>query len=145
MATLVSSWIDRERQNGQHQRFDVIAVDAFSSDAIPVHLLTAECGEIYRQHLAEDGILAIHISNRFLELDPVVRGLAQQLDWQAVRIDNDEDNTEGVYSSTWVLLTPSTTVSDELQNSPFFAAWGDDEPILVWTDDFSGLWQILSW
>ncbi len=136
--------MDRERQNGQHQQFDVIAVDAFSSDAIPVHLLTAECGEVYRQHLAEDGILAIHISNRFLELDPVVRGLAQQLGWQAVRIDNDEDDSEGVYSSTWVLLTPNTSVADELQRSPYFAAWGDDEPILLWTDDFSGLWQILS-
>lgn len=88
--------------------------------------------------------LAIHISNRFLKLDPVVRGLAQQLGWQAVRIDNDEDDTEGVLSRTWVLLTPNTSVADELQRSPYFAAWGDDEPILLWTDDFSGLWQILS-
>ena len=136
--------MDRELKNGQQQRFDVLAVDAFSSDAIPVHLLTAECGEIYRQHLAEDGILAIHISNRFLELDPVVRGLAKQLDWQAVRIDNDSDDEEGVYSSTWVLLTPSLAVSNELQTSPYYDAWGDDEPVLLWTDDFSSLWRILS-
>ncbi len=136
--------MDRELKSGHRQQFDVLAVDAFSSDAIPVHLLTAECGEIYRQHLADDGILAIHISNRFLELDPVVRGLADHLSWQAVRIDDDGDDEEGVYSSTWVLLTPSMDVANELQTSPSFDAWKTGEPILLWTDDYSGLWRILS-
>ncbi len=136
--------MDRELTNGQSQKFDVLAVDAFSSDAIPVHLLTAECGDVYRQHLANDGILAIHISNRFLDLAPVVRGLANHLEWQAMRIDDDGEDEEGVFSSTWVLLTPSIEVAEELQSSPNFDAWKTDEPVLLWTDDYSGLWRILS-
>ncbi len=136
--------MERELKNGQMQQFDVLAIDAFSSDAIPVHLLTAECGEIYRQHIAQDGILAIHISNRFLDLGPVVRGLAESLDWQSVRIDNDDDDSTGVFSSTWVLLTPSAEVAEQLELSAQYDPWPLDDPVLLWTDDYSGLWRILS-
>ncbi len=137
--------LDRELKSSQPQNFDVLAVDAFSSDAIPVHLLTTECGDVYRQHLADNGVLAIHISNRFLELDPVVRGLANHLKWHSVRIDNDDDDSIGVFSSTWILLTSKAEVAVELENSPNFDAWKPDEPVLVWTDDYSGLWRILSY
>ncbi len=136
--------MERELKEGQSQQFDVLAIDAFSSDAIPVHLLTAECGEIYRQHIAEDGILAIHISNRFLDLGPVVRGLAESLDWKSVRIDNDDDDSTGVFSSTWVLLTQSADVAEQLELSAQYDPWSLDEPVLLWTDDYSGLWRILS-
>ncbi|QEG02257.1 hypothetical protein Mal15_63430 [Stieleria maiorica] len=137
--------MERELQNDRRQRLDVLAIDAFSSDAIPVHLLTAECGEIYRAHLAEDGILAIHISNRFLELGPVVRGLADTLDWQSVRISNDKDTSAGVFASTWVLLTGFSQVADQLRSSPSYEPWRDEETVLLWTDDYSGLWELLSW
>ncbi len=137
--------MDRELKNDQIQQFDVLAIDAFSSDAIPVHLLTAECGEVYRQHIARDGILAIHISNRFLELGPVVRGLAEHLGWQAVRIDNEDDDSIGVFSSTWVLLTPDIDVASELEASPDYDPWHPEESVLLWTDNYSGLWRILSY
>ena len=61
-------------------------MDAFSSDAIPMHLLTAEAADIYRQHLAPGGLLLFHISNRSLNLEPVTRGLAQHLNWNAAQI-----------------------------------------------------------
>ena len=64
--------------------FDVLAIDAFSGDAIPIHLLTVESLVIYRQHLRPDGILAIHVSNRFVELVPVVRRLGEELDMTSV-------------------------------------------------------------
>ena len=66
--------------------FDLIVVDAFSSDAIPMHLLTAEAADIYRKRLAPGGLLLFHISNRSLNLEPVTRGLAQHLNWNAAQI-----------------------------------------------------------
>ena len=75
--------LERELAAGRSHDFDLIAVDAFSGDAIPMHLLTAECAEIYRQRLAPGGIIALHISNRALNLEPVTRGMARYLGWQA--------------------------------------------------------------
>ena len=136
--------MERELATGQSQQFDVLAIDAFSSDAIPVHLLTTECAEIYREQLRPGGVLAIHISNRFLELDPVTRGMAEHLGWHAVRIENDDDDSTGVFTSTWVLLSSS----DKFANSPAIqeadSEWDETDRVVRWTDDYSGLWQILS-
>ncbi|WP_182870905.1 spermidine synthase [Rhodopirellula sp. JC639] len=136
--------MERELQDDQGQRLDVLAIDAFSSDAIPVHLLTAECGETYRAHLADDGILVIHISNRFLDLGPVVRGLADTIGWQSVRISNDKDTSAGVFASTWVLLTGSSELAERLKSSPAYEPWRDEETVLIWTDNYSGVWELLS-
>jgi hypothetical protein len=136
--------MERELAAGDSQQFDVLAIDAFSSDAIPVHLLTSECGDIYRQHLRPDGILAVHISNRFLDLNPVSRGLAKHLGWQAVRIENDGDDLTGVYSSTWILLTSRRDLADNAEIQAAEEPWEENERILHWTDDYSGLWQVLS-
>ena len=136
--------MERELSIGQSQQFDVLAIDAFSSDAIPIHLLTTECGDIYRKQLRPGGVLAIHISNRFLELDPITRGMAEHLGWHAVRIENDDDDSTGVFSSTWVLLTSS----DDFINAPDIqdvdTEWDETDRTLHWTDDYSGLWQVLS-
>lgn len=136
--------MERELAAGQSQQFDVLAIDAFSRDAIPVHLLTSECGEIYRQQLRPGGILAIHISNRFLDLNPVSRGMAEHLGWQAVRIENDGDELNGVFSSTWILLTSDPDFARDPDIEGYIEAWEEDEGILHWTDDYSGLWQVLS-
>ena len=136
--------MEREIAAGQSQQFDILAIDAFSSDAIPVHLLTSECGDIYRQQLKPGGILAVHISNRFLDLNPVTRGLAEHLGWNAYQIENSEDDLTGVFSATWILVT----ADEELGSDPAFqksvTPWKDDDKILHWTDDYSGLWQVLS-
>lgn len=136
--------MEREIAAGQSQQFDVLAIDAFSSDAIPVHLLTSECGDIYRQHLKLGGILAIHISNRFLDLNPVSRGLAEHLGWNAYQIENSEDDLTGVFSSTWILLTSDEELGSDPEFLKSVTPWKDDEKILHWTDDYSGLWQVLS-
>ena len=87
------------------QQFDLLALDAFSSDAIPVHLLTREAFEIYERHMKPDGIIAVHISNRYLDLEPVVVNLARHstTSWPLSYDENDEE--WWVYSSTWMLLT----------------------------------------
>jgi len=136
--------MERELAAGEAQQFDVLAIDAFSSDAIPVHLLTSECGDIYKQHLRPGGILAIHISNRFLDLNPVSRGMTEHLNWQAFRIENGNNDLTGVFSSTWILLSSSTELAEDSIIKNRIDPWGDEERVLHWTDDYSGLWQVLT-
>jgi len=121
----------------QPQNFDVLAIDAFSSDAIPVHLLTAECADLYRRHLKPGGLLLLHISNKSLDLQPVARGMAQHLGWHTLFVNTEDDNTTGEYGSDWMIIT---------QNEAFLDQLGTDrhEPNpMVWTDDFSSLWKVL--
>ena len=135
--------MERDLAEGRSQQFDVLAVDAFSSDAIPVHLLTAECAEIYAKHLRPGGILAVHISNRFLNLEPVARGMAEQLGWQAFLIDNPDDSSHGVFASSWVLITSSAEVADDPEIAIAVDSWSEKDWVLKWTDDYSGIWSVL--
>jgi hypothetical protein len=127
------------------QRFDVLAVDAFSSDMIPMHLLTKECAELYKQHLKADGILCLHISNRYLDLSGVTRGLAKAMGWECARIESDNDDSLGLDSTTWIVLTNNRAF---LQTPEVVAAtvpWTeDDTPPLLWTDDYGSLWQTIN-
>lgn len=120
------------------QQFDVLAVDAFSGDAIPVHLVTREALAIYRRHLKPDGILAFHVTNKFLSLAPVVQQLARDQGLQAVRIVDDGADTTG-HRTDWVLLSARVPAS--------LAGAGRDIPevpgLAVWTDDFNNLFQVL--
>lgn len=137
--------MEREQQNGSASQYDVLAVDAFSSDAIPVHLLTAECGDLYRKSLRPDGILAIHISNRFLDLEPVTQGLARHLDWHAVVVDTGDDDSTGSYGATWVLLSARNLTADSIAVIQHPGCREVSGQPLLWTDDYSGLWKVLDW
>jgi len=139
--------LERELAAGRSHDFDLIAVDAFSGDAIPMHLLTAECAEIYRQRLAPGGIIALHISNRSLDLEPVTRGLARYLGWQArmVVVARDLlDEDKGESSSRWVLLTERRETFTDSKIRDTMLGWSaSKEPVITWTDDFASLWPIL--
>ena len=112
------------------QNFDLLAVDAFSSDAIPVHLLTGEAAAVYRRHLRSDALLLFHISNQSLDLWPVTRALAARLGWSARLVSHAGDETKGASRAVWAVLSP--------------AGPGDPgPPPLLWTDDFSSLWRAL--
>ncbi len=132
--------INLEREPSQ--KFQILALDAFSSDSIPAHLLTLEAGQLYMRHLADDGILAVHISNRHLDLDPVVRGLADALGLVVVRIDSNASD-DLVWQNDWMLLAhrPSVLAAPEIQR----AATEPEEiaPHLLWTDTFSNLLEVL--
>ena len=125
------------------QKFDVLALDAFSSDAIPAPVLTVEAIRLYLGHLRdESSVIAIHISNRYLDLDPVVRGLADALGLVVLRID-DPENNEMVYSSDWMLLARDPTAI----NNPELRAAETDAPSAqlprpLWTDGYSNLLQV---
>ncbi len=87
------------------ENYDVIAVDAFSGDAIPVHLLTAEAIKLYERHLAPGGIIAFHVSNTYLNLVPVVKAQADHAGLHAVLVSTADDDDTGAFSSDWVLVT----------------------------------------
>lgn len=126
------------------QEFDVLVLDAFSSDAIPAHLLTIECADVYRRHLKPDGVLAIHISNRSLDLTPVVRGLAGHLGWRAALVTNPVDLTRGTVEATWVLVSANQAFWDSAPVQQGIAAWpANGRKPFVWTDDFTSLLQVL--
>jgi spermidine synthase len=127
------------------QQFDLLAVDAFNSDSIPVHLLTREAFEVYTRHLKTNGVLALHISNHYLDLEPVVSALAQSFQFQSARIEYDEMPDQWwLYPSTWVLLTrdPSLLSSPGLAMA---AAPPSTNALSVplWTDDYASLFRIL--
>ena len=135
-----------ERQAAEHpgQRYDVLVIDAFSGDAVPIHLLTREALALYRCCLAQDGLLAIHISNRYLEFDPVLRALARDAGWEILCTTSPESPARHTSYSLWCILTRNTEFlrhPDVREASvPFRGAHVD--PIL-WTDDFAPLWPLL--
>ncbi len=135
--------MERELRSGQSHDFDVIAVDAFSSDAIPLHLLTAECGDIYSQRLAPGGLLLLHISNRLLNLEPVTRGLAQHLGWRAATFESGDNMETGESSATWVLITSNTDFFLQPGMAQEVEWLGKGRSPITWTDDFASLWQVL--
>jgi hypothetical protein len=136
--------LERELAAGRSHDYDVIAVDAFSSDAIPIHLLTAECADLYRERLAPGGILALHISNRALDLQPVTRGMAQHLGWQARMVIALADEAIGESTSRWVLLTEKLETFQNSKIRDTLLGWSaPGEPTLQWSDDFASLWRVL--
>lgn len=126
-----------------NQGYDLLAIDAFSSDAIPVHLLTREAFELYLRHLAPGGVLAVHVSNRYLDLQPVVRASADALGRAASVVDTESEEEEGAYGSTWVLLARDKAFFER----PAFRGKDFVKPLptasLVWRDDFSNLFRAL--
>lgn len=135
--------VSMERElSAENQQFDLLAVDAFSSDAIPMHLLTVECGAIYWQHLKPDGILVLHISNRYLDLSGVAQALADANQKQMRTVDCDDDPETGQSSSTWVLITSNRAFLDEAEMRDAKPT-PKEKPTVKWTDDFASLWQVL--
>ncbi|MBI5634997.1 MAG: fused MFS/spermidine synthase [Nitrospirae bacterium] len=128
-----------EQEKDQH--YDLLVVDAFSGDSIPAHLLTTQALELYFRHLKPDGILALHISNAHLDLEPVVDKLGATLGKHAMLISSAEDEVEEIYTSDWVLMT-----SEPLKSPEIIKASGklrSNPKMRVWTDDYNNLFQIL--
>lgn len=128
-----------ERERGQ--RYDLLVVDAFSGDSIPVHLLTTQALELYFRHLKPNGILALHITNTHLDLGPVVATLTRKLGKHAVMITNDRDEDREIYSATWALISSrpinDAAVLDAADELPY------RPELRPWTDDYNNLFQIL--
>ncbi len=125
------------------RQFDVLALDAFSSDAIPVHLLTREAIELYFRHLKPDGVLAANISNKYLNLQPVFERAAEWLGQRAVVVDTKSEEENAVYRAVWVLMSRRSDFFDAAEIRDF-ARPPDSRPALrPWTDDYSNLLAVL--
>jgi SAM-dependent methyltransferase len=125
------------------QNFDVLAVDAFSSDSIPVHLLTIEAFQQYFRHLKPTGVLAMHVSNKYLDLARVVAAAAAALHKPAILIANPADREEGVFTSDWVILANNR---DVFAMPHWIVPYRDPLPPPLakpWTDDYSGVAAVL--
>jgi hypothetical protein len=135
--------LERELDAGNPQNFDVLVLDTFSSDSIPVHLVTKEAFSVYLAHLAPDGIVAAHITNLHLDLQPVFWQLAQFYNLSITRIDYEGD-TNGGYASHWILLSHDPSV---LQIPAIRERSGDltgySTDIILWTDTYSNLFLIM--
>jgi SAM-dependent methyltransferase len=129
--------MEREKPQG----YDVIAVDAFSGDSIPVHLITYEAVGVYLRHLKPDGVIAFHVSNRFLDLKPVLLAIAEKRGLEYAYLREPDD--KGATTSDWVLLTRNK----RFLLQPLIVE--NTEPVVprpdwsLWTDDFNNLVQVL--
>jgi len=124
------------------ERFDLLILDAFSSDAIPVHLMTREALQIYFDRLSPTGVVAFHISNRHLDLRPILGALAADMKLEAItQFDGRQDKQRGYLPSTWMVMARQRGALDQLKADPRWAA-----PTVgpeVWTDDFSNVFKAL--
>jgi hypothetical protein len=135
--------LERELAGEDPQSFDVLVLDTFSSDSIPVHLVTKEAFALYLSHLAPDGIIAAHITNLHLDLQPVFWRLAQYYDLSIVRVNYPGDS-KGGYASHWILLArdPALLADPAIQGHAVNLE-GYSTNVRLWTDDYSNLFQIL--
>ncbi len=127
------------------QNFDVLVIDAFSGDAIPLHLLTTQALALYQRHLAPGGVLAFHISNQHVDLEPEVALLAQAAGMTAMRVASPTNEERGEFSATWMLVSadPNFFRIPAVFNN---AKTPRTNPRLrLWTDDYSSLLPVLNW
>jgi hypothetical protein len=142
--------LERElrESRGRGRGYDLLVLDAFSGDALPVHLLTREAFDLYLRHLDPDGILAINISNRYLDLSPVIWGIAAAHDIDAVLIETWDDPERGIYDAWWMVMTRNRSWIEnaEVQEAIYEVPDNDTrkfDHVRLWTDDYSNLFQLL--
>jgi len=126
--------------------YGLIVLDAFSSDAIPLHLITREALDLYLSKLAPQGILAFHISNRHLDLSPVMADLANSRALYCVGLyDPAPHDIQGKDTSVWVVMARQPADAGSLAKSSFARVLTSDRSRKVWTDDFSNILSVLRW
>ena len=125
------------------QAYDVLAVDAFSSDAIPVHLITREALQVFLKHIKPDGAVAFHVTNRYLRLAPVVKQLAEEAGYEAVLITDDAEDDKYLSRTDWVIVTKNRDFIDDEEVKAKRTAIEPIAGMRTWTDDFNNLFQIL--
>jgi hypothetical protein len=125
------------------QEFDVLAVDAFSGDSIPVHLLTREAFELYFHQLKPDGVLAVHVSNLYLDLQPVVVGAAAWMEKEAVLITNENDASQGILGANWILVGSREGFLGQGEIEKAGSILNTMSGGQLWTDGYSSLFRVL--
>jgi hypothetical protein len=127
------------------QNFDVLVIDAFSGDAIPLHLLTSQALALYRQHLAPNGILAFHVSNQHVDLGPPIALLAANAGMQARRVSSLSNDARGEFNATWILVSNDEAFFAQPELAAHAFAIETKPNQRIWTDDYSALLPVLRW
>jgi hypothetical protein len=125
--------------------YGIIVADAFSSDAIPVHLMTREAIDLYFDKLQENGVLLVHISNRHLDLEPVLGNVAQDAGLACRAQDDAEEGPPGKFISHWVVMARDDGDFGSMSNDPRWTSCQLDPDTAVWTDDYSNLLSTFNW
>jgi SAM-dependent methyltransferase len=127
------------------QGFDILVVDAFSGDSIPIHLLTREAFELYFRQLKPGGLLAVHISNEYVDLEPVVEAEASWLGKKLVLITNADDHPAGIFAANWAIVGDEGALAAEprIEDASIAPAPTNDKEL--WTDDYSSLFRVFKW
>jgi len=137
--------MERELREDGSRQYDLLIVDAFSGDSIPLHLLTREAFALYLRHLKPDGILLVHISNLYLDLSDPVRRAAAHFDYDAWRVDH-APASDYEYYSDWILVSRDGGLGDFLRERDALTEWDLPEPRAVdWTDDYANLLHVVMW
>ena len=124
------------------QNYDILVIDAFSSDSIPVHLITREAMGVYLKHMKPDGVIAFHVTNRFLKLAPVVKRIADAYDLHTALVADEAEDTQ--FSKTdWVLVSRNRALLERDDIARAAEAISDIPGLRVWTDDYNNLFRIL--
>ncbi len=131
------------REDPQH--FDVLIVDAFSGDAIPLHLLTTQAVALYRKHLAPGGIIALHISNKHVALEAPIALAAKANGMTAMRVTNEPNDERGQFTSSWMLVTNNVIFLSQPEVASRIRVPATVPGLKVWTDDYSSLLPVLHW
>lgn len=138
----------RSLRTGEDRRFDVLIADAFSSDAIPVHLMTTEAVDLYFERLEPDGLLAFHVSNRHMLLEPVLAAIAEELGLvaaaQAEQVA-DELDERMIYDSHWVVMAREREHLRGLLDDQRWRPAASSPSISAWTDDYSSVAEVMVW
>jgi hypothetical protein len=136
--------LEREITEGENRQFDVLALDVFSSDSIPVHLLTKQAFQVYLEHLSSQGIIAVHITNKHIDLLPVVWQISQAFNLKLLLVETGSDIGQGIFASSWVLLSKDPEVLSNQAIMKYADPMnGYSTRVSLWTDDYSNLLQIL--
>jgi spermidine synthase len=136
--------LERQWEESGSQNFDVLVLDAFSSDSVPTHLMTREALELYRRHLKPDGVILFHITNRFLDLRSVTYHLAQDAGLEAILIEHQPDD-KFLYHTTWVALTNNQPLAARIKQTGRAINWPANLKKVLWTDDYSSLIPLINW
>lgn len=131
-------------KNPISENYDILVVDAFSGDAIPLHLLTLEAMQTYLFHLAPQGILVFHISSRYIDLYPPLQALASYLGWYAYDCHNSADFKNWVSSSEWVLITRAPGLGMFLYDNHAIL-FRTERTGNIWTDDYHFIFSQIKW
>ncbi len=130
-------------------RYDLLILDAFSSDSIPSHLITREALQLYRERTRKDGVIAMHISNNFIDLEPLVALLAADANMPAlIRIDPCSEaitHENAKTSSIYVVMSDNQLLMQQFANLPNWRELNKREGVKLWTDDYSCMLEIIRW